>query len=530
MDKLSIFQRFAPKADNDMNTSKNAVIYTRVSHSKQEDNTSLESQLKNCNNYAKSNDYNVIAYFGGTHESAKTDERKEFGKLLSFVKRNKRVNIIIVNTYDRFSRTGASGIQIAEELQKKYKVKTLSASQGIDPTTISGEVQRNMMLILGHWENLNRIERTKNSMRELIIKGYTPYSIPRGYLNLNKGSKAVDQKIVLNEDGKLLRKAFIWKAEKQMRNCEILLRLKELGLKLDDRRLCEIFANPYYCGILVSKFIPDKVVEGKHEPMISKEIFLKVNNVVADTRIHPVSHKVEDENLPLKRFACCSECNTPLTGYIVRKKNLWYYKCRTKGCNASTKSAKQLHDQFKTLISAFQINESEEELIKIGITEMYSAVFEEVNENQKLYKTKISELKTKIENAEENLVTGVIDRPMFNKYSSKYNSEIEEIQKHLDKMGKGSSNLQKCLNLVVNFCRKPLLWWENARVGEKMILQNLIFPSGIIYERKNDRVLTSRINGFFAPIPQLVGDLRGKKNGESINFDAFPVRVTPAGF
>lgn len=40
---------------------------------------------------------------------------------------------------------------------------------------------------------------------------------------------------------------------------------------------------------------------------------------------------------------------------------------------------------------------------------------------------------------------------------------------------------------------------------------------------------TSRINDFFAPIPQLVGDLRGKQNGESINFDAFPVRVTSLG-
>src|SRR5690606_21631157 len=138
----------APK-EEESNQVKNAVIYTRVSHSKQEDNTSLETQLKNCKNYAESNGYNVIAYFGGKHESAKTDERKEFGKMLSFVKRNKSANIIIVNTYDRFSRTGASGIQIAEELQKKYKVTTLSASQGIDPTTIAGEVQRNIMLILG---------------------------------------------------------------------------------------------------------------------------------------------------------------------------------------------------------------------------------------------------------------------------------------------------------------------------------------------------------------------------------------------
>jgi hypothetical protein len=349
-------------------------------------------------------------------------------------------------------------------------------------------------------------------------------------VNLNKGSKAVDQKIVVNELGKLLRKAFIWKAEKQMRNCEILQRLKALGLKLDDRRLCEIFANPYYCGIIVSKFLKGKVIEGNHEPLISREIFLKVNNVVQEARNHPVSHKDEDENLPLKRFTCCSECNTPLTGYIVRKKNLWYYKCRTKECNSSTKSAKQLHDHFKTLISSFQINESETELIKIGITELYNAFFEEADENQKLYKTKISEMKMKLENAEENLVTGVIDRSMFDKYSLKFNTEIVQMENEMAKLSKGSSNLSKCLNLVVGFCRKPLIWWESAKIGEKMILQNLMFPNGIIYDRKNDRVLTKRINDFFAPIPELVRVIRGNENGETISFDSFPARVTLLGF
>lgn len=161
---------------------------------------------------------------------------------------------------------------------------------------------------------------------------------------------------------------------------------------------------------------------------------------------------------------------------------------------------------------------------------MYSAIFEEANENQKLYKAQISELKKKIESAEENLVTGVIDRKMFDKFSSKFNTEIVELENQLAKFNRGSSNLEKCLNTVVRFCRKPLLWWENAQVGEKMILQNLLFPSGIIYDRKNDQVLTERINSFFAPIPELVGVLRGNKNGENTILSTFPVRVTPEGF
>lgn len=529
MNNLKIFEQFAPKVDERLTTSKNAVIYTRVSHSSQEDNTSLETQHKNCLRYAESNGYNIVAEFGGKHESAKTDKRKEFSKMLSFVKRSKKVNFIIVNTYDRFSRTGGDGIQIAKELQKKYRVATLAASQGIDPRTISGELQRDLMLLIGYWENVNRIENTVRGMRDLVSKGFTPYSIPRGYINLNKGGKAVDQKIVLNEEGKLLRKAFLWKAEKQMRNCEILERLEKLGLKLNDRRICEIFKNPYYCGILVSKFLPNQAIQGKHEPMISQEVFLKVNNIVAEARNHPVSHKEQDENLPLKRFARCSCCNAPLTGFEVKKKGLWYYKCRTKGCN-SNKSAKQLHTHFKNLLSSFKIEESERELIKVGITEMYNAVFEEANENKRLVQKRISELKAGLESAEENLFLGVIERSLFDKYSAKYKKEITDLELELEKMGNGSSNLEKCINFALDFCRKPLIWWESANVGEKMILQNLIFPEGIIYNRENDRVLTTKINSLFSRIPDMIKVLRGTKNGERTFYSTFPARVTPAGF
>ena len=74
----------------------------------------------------------VLDYFGGTFESAKSDERKEFQRMLSYVKRNKEVDTIIVYSYDRFSRTGPNGAYISQQLLKNG-VKTLSATQEVDP-------------------------------------------------------------------------------------------------------------------------------------------------------------------------------------------------------------------------------------------------------------------------------------------------------------------------------------------------------------------------------------------------------------
>lgn len=89
MSNLSLFQQFAPKVPEKFKEGNNAVIYTRVTSADQEDNTSLGSQKKHCEMFAERRGLNVVGYFGGTYESAKTDDRKEFNRMLTFVKRSK---------------------------------------------------------------------------------------------------------------------------------------------------------------------------------------------------------------------------------------------------------------------------------------------------------------------------------------------------------------------------------------------------------------------------------------------------------
>lgn len=71
--------------------------------------------------------------------------------------------------------------------------------------------------------------------------------------------------------------------------------------------------------------IPGEVIEGRHEQLISRSVFLKVNNIITEAKVtHPTKHREYDENLPLKRFMRCAECDTPMTGYQVKAKGLYY--------------------------------------------------------------------------------------------------------------------------------------------------------------------------------------------------------------
>jgi DNA invertase Pin-like site-specific DNA recombinase len=528
MTGLEQFLAFAYKDLKVRVKGNNAVVYTRVSHHSQEDNTSLESQLKYCKSFAKKKDLNIVEYFGGTYESAKTDDRTEFKRMLKYIKQSKNISHIIVYSYERFSRSGVGGAKIAEDLLRDYGVVTLAVTQELDPTTSSGSFQQKILFLFSQMDNELRRDKTVTGMSELIRKGYTPYSIPRGFTNLNKG-RCVDQNIVVNQEGKLIRKAFMWKAKQGLRNAEIVKRLKDLGMKMDLRRLAYIFENPYYCGLIVSKMIPNEVIEGKHEQLISRSIFLKVNNIVNDAKsTHPNKHKQYDENLPLKVFMRCAECDTPMTGYQVKAKGLYYYKCRTKGCKHSA-SAKKLHADFSQVLSMFEIDKEDVPVVKQAVTSYFSAFFEEQEENIALVTSNVERIQKQLDQVEERYALGKISDELYLKFSEKYHKELNELAPKNANSPVESSNLQKCINKALEFCINPQQWWEKQNVERKMQIQKILFPDGICLSKQNRTVLTNRINSIFAPIEEVARLLKETKKGQPINFDQLSSRVTQIG-
>ncbi|WP_028788407.1 recombinase family protein [Terrimonas ferruginea] len=76
----------------------------------------------------------------------------------------------------------------------------------------------------------------------------------------------------LNSKGKLIQKAFYWKAEGLSIEA-IKDRLAQKGLKMDSRRVSDCLKNPFYCGLLVHNALEGKVVECIQEKAVSKELF-----------------------------------------------------------------------------------------------------------------------------------------------------------------------------------------------------------------------------------------------------------------
>jgi site-specific DNA recombinase len=494
MSNLAVFQQFGKGERTEKSKTGNCVIYTRVSTKEQADNNmSLATQRKSCEQFALKNGCNILGYFGGTYESAKTDERKEFNNMLSFVKKSKeKIFCIIVYSVDRFSRSGANAIYIAEQLRQQG-ISIASVTQPTDASTPNGSLQQNIQFIFSEYDNQLRREKCMNGVKEALLRGEWCHAAPMGYEQKKVNGKKT---WVVSEQGQLLRKAFLWKATEKISNEEARDRLARLGLKISHQQISTIFRNPFYCGLMAHNCLEGQVVEGVHEKLVSRELFLQVNQI-QDNNAHGYTTTEENDKIPLKRFMRCDYCGNFLRGYIVKVKGIYYYKCNNNGCNCN-KNAEGLHDIFLSKLGEYVLqDESLAPLIRKQAIATYYRNSEEESDDKSTLNKKLQDLDKKIARLKERLKNEEIPYDLFQEFKAGYEQERKEIEAELAKGTKGVSNPEECIDFALHYALKLPSLWASAGYTERQRLQFLVFPKGFFYNKEKDECRTEEVNGVF---------------------------------
>ncbi len=492
------FTQFAKGQSLYKTKTNDCVIYTRVSDIKQMDNLSLETQLKYSNQYAQQKGWTVREYFGGTYESAKSDERKQFQRMINYVKTTKyKISYIIVYSLERFSRNDNS-IWLANQL-RKLGTEIVSVTQPIDTSNPAGQLQQKMLFLFGEHDNLLRRQKCMAGTKERLLKGEWCNKAPIGYDHVKING---ERKIVINQKGQLIKKAFHWKMNEDCSLEEIRKRLAGHGLNLHLSRITEILKNPFYCGILTHNALEGQIVEGIHEKLISREVFLRVNKIYQQNSTAGYSHKEDNKDIPLKRFLHCHQCKEPMRGYIAKKWNIPYYKCNTKGCK-NNRNAKHIHNQFTATLQDYTIDSSLQPILKDQLSQTLQHLLKGQEETNTALKKKKEELNQKIERLEERYVLEEISGELYHKYLPKLQEEQIKIETELVQTKKGLSKQEEMVDKIVELAQNLPQLWQQSDYYNKQKLQYLVFPKGMEYDRKNDVCRSEEVNPLFLYIADI---------------------------
>lgn len=306
-----------------------AVIYARVSSKEQEETGySLPAQEKLLRDYAERYDLTISKVFSVAESASGSKQREVFAKMMDYMEKEKIPNLLCEKV-DRLTRNLKEAVVANEwvEEDEQRRIHFVKQNLVIHKFAKSDEKFRwDIEIVLAKKYIANLSEEVRKGQEQKISEGWLPTKPPLGYRTVgDKGKKVHVQD---PEVAPLVRRMFELYATGDYSLDRLEVELMGIGLRnragkrLLGNRIHVLLSDPFYYGKLRWKGV---VYEGAHEPLISKELFDKVQSVMRRK-----SHPTFSKHLPLfKAKMRCVGCGGLATWEM--QKGHWYGHCNNHG-------------------------------------------------------------------------------------------------------------------------------------------------------------------------------------------------------
>ncbi len=184
-----------------------AAGYVRVSQERNARNGyGLGAQEAEVRRYAEYKEFESVSFYREAGVSGYERERPELERLLADAKAGK-LDVVVFPSIDRAGRSVKDIIEI-DAVLREAGVDIVFLREGIDTSTPTGELYRNIMAAVAQFEGKLIYERmSKGKRRKAAEGGYTGGWLPYGY-RLENGHA-----VVVPKEAKVLEQMFRWRAE-----------------------------------------------------------------------------------------------------------------------------------------------------------------------------------------------------------------------------------------------------------------------------------------------------------------------------
>ncbi len=495
---------------SEIREGRNCVIWTRVSTKYQEENGgSLQTQREICEEYADRNGYIVLNRFGGKHESAKTPGTM-IQEMVRYVKRDKSVSTILVSEFDRFSRAAWQAIKILHEM-RELGIVVIATKYGLDTRTKEGMMMAQSTLSFAELDNQNRTDKFVSGKVQCIRSGAWVLKVPLGYY---KTGKSRETHCFLDDKGKLIAKAFRWKLQ-GLPSVEIVEKLRARGFLISDKRLHWVLTNPFYAGKIRHVATGGELIDGQIEPAVSYVDFLRVQDILSGRTGKYVQAKRKPE-LPLTKYIFCALDGNAFTSYTKRKtaggliREYGYYKCNHAGCGTNV-PAKRIHERFERLLEAYNLNPDVLSQFGSLVRETMQEYTEQAAQERTTIKKHLTETDNAIEKLKVRMALGEIPGDV-------YEAGMRELQYRKDtytiELQGWNEKLSNCTNRIAQVIATASNisgLWKQGSLEIKRRIQKLVFPEGLLWDKRICDYRTEKVHGFFEIMSRFSATYKNEK-------------------
>jgi len=345
------------------------VLYARKStESDEKQALSIESQVKEMLTIADRDGLTVVDIRRESHSAKESGQRPVFKELLEDVRRG-RYTGILTWAPDRLSRNAGdlgSVVDLMDE-NKLIEIRTYGQHFKNSPN------EKFLLMILcsqAKLENDNKSINVKRGLRTRCEMGLRPGPAVVGYLNEKRMDKKCEV-VIDHERAPIVKQMFEKVAYEQWSGRKLFHWLKfELNFKtrngnkgLTLSNIYLILQNPIYYGVFEYPKKSGNFYTGKHEPIISKELFDQVQGQVKSQ----VLRVQEPKEFAFTKIMSCGLCDSGICADEKFKKlkdgsvnRHVYYSCtksKDKYCKCGYINEIDLIEQFEKLLDSINISE-----------------------------------------------------------------------------------------------------------------------------------------------------------------------------
>jgi len=329
------------------------VIFCRVSSKEQEETGySLPAQEKFLREYADKQGLEVAKVFAISESAAGKIQRKTFNEMIEYV-RKKTICSIVVETTDRLTRN-FSDVPIIDAWimeNEEHQIHLAKEACVLHNSSRSHEwfMWRVKVATAEYYVRLLS-ENVKKGQKEKLSQGWIPTKPPIGYKTVGETGHKIH--IIDEATAPLVRKMFEHYASGQFSIKRLAITMFKEGLrspqgnKLVNSRIHSLLRDPFYIGKIRWN---DEIYEGKHQPLISKELFDKVQALLVSKN----TPKYRKHSYLFQGLIRCAGCNGLITWEIHRGHHYGhcnhYHNCTQKGWVKEPEVEKQLLSGFDNL-------------------------------------------------------------------------------------------------------------------------------------------------------------------------------------
>jgi DNA invertase Pin-like site-specific DNA recombinase len=394
-------------------------LYARKSTEQDERQAlSIDSQIKEMLELANREGLHIAEIRRESHSAKASGCRPEYNKLLEDI-RGGKFNGILTWAPDRLSRNAGDLGTLVDLMDQQRLVEIRTHGQRFT----NSPDQKFLLMILcsqAKLENDHRGLNVKRGLKARVELGLWPQVAPTGYLNeilSNRKGYIIpdpDRAPILKQmfekvgnDGWSGRKVYLW--------LKFDLKFKtRFGKFLSLSNIYLLLRNPFYYGQFEYPKGSGRWYIGKHTPIITKDIFLKVQDKLGQ-EMTPRSYTKE---YAFTKLITCGQCGSGITAQEKFKKHkdgttvkYVYYGCtRAKNleCKAGYIREEGLIKQLVTIIDQADINE-------LGIRKHLA---EEI-ERHRTFQQRVLNIKEKIDVKD-------VELKSYTKYVLEHSSIIEK--------------------------------------------------------------------------------------------------------